>query len=111
MYSHSRSPPAVPGLSPSDRFVLIGAPGLPPGASLQVPVDCRSESGFQRRPGREAERLPCAMRIQLPSRLAVRPRGVPVDLPREANQAPDQIRHLADADLQARAQVHGITAV
>ena len=52
-----------------------------------------------------------ARRVEAPARLAVRHRGVPDDLAREAGRLGDQLGQLADRGLDAGAEVHRLGAV
>ena len=52
-----------------------------------------------------------ARRVEAAPRLAVRHRRVPHDLAFEAGELRDQLGELADRDLDARAEVHGLGAV
>src|SRR4051812_34818389 len=59
----------------------------------------------------EAEQLARAGCVDASPRLAVRHRRVPGDLPPEADDVGDELRELADRDLLARAEVHGLGSV
>src|ERR1700693_5817477 len=78
---------------------------------LAVPRDRPLEPFAQRHARLEAEQLTSLARVEAPSRLAVRHRVVPLDLPCEAGELGDLLRELADRDLGARAEVDGLGAV
>src|SRR2546430_8836711 len=63
---------------------------------LAIPGNRPREAFTERRPRLEAEQLARAPRVEATARLAVRHRGVPLDLAFETGELCDQLRQLAD---------------
>src|SRR2546430_14830159 len=80
-------------------------------ARRRVPPDRLRQSDIHRRAGAEAEFVGGARDLELAPRLAVRLARVPDDLAAEAALLGDDAREVADGDLLAASQVHGVGLV